>query len=103
MVIPRLLTASTILRLLQKDRLVDLAFLKQGQAEVMEVVVSEKSRLAGKFLRNANLPSGSLVATVIRGKEVIIPHGDTKIVAGDRVIVFSHVNAAPRLKTYLGL
>lgn len=103
MVIPRLLTASTILRLLKKGRLVDLSFLKQGQAEVMEVVVSDKSRIAGKFLRNAKLPSGSLVGTVIRGNEIIIPHGDTKILSGDRVIVFCHVDSSSKLKAHLGL
>ncbi len=102
-VIPRLLTASTILRLVQTDRLVDLAFLKQGQAEVMEVVIAGDAPIIGKPLRSAGLPAGALVGTIIRGSDVIIPHGDSTIQAGDRVITFSSIAAAPRLKSILGL
>lgn len=102
-VIPRLLTASTILRLVQAERLVDLAFLKQGQAEVMEVVVAGDAPIVGKPLRGAGLPGGALIGTIIRGAEVIIPHGNSAVYAGDRVITFSSAAAAPRLKTILGL
>lgn len=102
-VIPRLLTASTILRLLQKDRLVDLAFLLQGEAEVMEVVVDEEAPIAGKLLKNANIPSNALVATIIRGNETIIPHGDSKVLPGDHVITFTNADTTPKMRTALGL
>lgn len=102
-VIPRLLTASTILRLVQRERLVDLAFLKQGQAEVMEVVIEGDAPIVGKPLKNAGLPRGALVGTIIRGSEVIVPHGNSTIQAGDRVVTFSSAAAAPRLRTILGL
>jgi len=102
-VIPRLLTASTILRLVQKERLVDLAFLRQGHAEVMEVVVADKAPIIGKPLRNAGLPAGALIGTVMRGSDVFIPHGDSVIQAKDRVITFSSMGAASKLKWMLGL
>ncbi len=102
-IIPRLLTAGTILRLIQTEKLVDLAILKQGQAEAMEVVVSGNAPIVGKALKDASLPKGALVGTVIRGPKVIIPHGDTVILSGDRLITFSSALAAPRLKSILGL
>ncbi|MGE5579716.1 MAG: Trk system potassium transporter TrkA [Bacillota bacterium] len=102
-IIPRLLTASTILRLLQKDRLVDLAFLKQGMAEVMEVMVADDAPVIGRPLRNAGLPAKSLIGTIIRGHEIIIPHGNSEIRPRDRVIAFCHVDSSSALKKALGL
>lgn len=102
-VIPRLLTASTILRLLQKDRLVDLAFLKQGKAEVMEVMVADDAPVLGKPLRDAGLPANALIGTIIRGEEIIIPYGNSEIRPGDRVIAFCHIDSSSVLKKALGL
>lgn len=102
-VIPRLLTASTILRLVGAEKLVDFALLKQGQAEVMEVVVTKDAPIVGKPLHSAGLPAGALVGIIIRSAEVIIPHGDSSVLTGDRVITFSSVDASPRLRAILGL
>jgi len=102
-VIPRLLTASTILRLLQKDRLVDLSFLKQGKAEVMEVVVSDRAPVIGKPLRDAGLPHKALIGTIIRGDQIIIPHGNSEIRPNDRVIAFCHADSAAQMQKALGL
>jgi trk system potassium uptake protein TrkA len=102
-VVPRILTAGTILKLLRKEKLVDLSFLKQGQAEVMEVVVSHDAPVAGKELRNAGLPRNSLIGTIIRGAEVIIPHGYSEIRPQDRVVVFAEDDAVPKVRKLLGL
>lgn len=102
-VIPRLLTASTILRLLQKDRLVDLSFLKQGKAEVMEIAVADHAPVIGKPLRIAGLPAKALIGTIIRGDQIIIPHGNSEIRPKDRVIAFCHADSAAQLQKALGL
>jgi trk system potassium uptake protein TrkA len=102
-VVPRILTASTILKLLRKERLVDLSFLKQGQAEVMEVAVSSDAAIAGKPLKDAGLPRNSLIGTIIRGAEVIIPHGQSVVRENDRVVVFSEADAVPAVQKLLGL
>lgn len=102
-VVPRVLTASTILKLLRKRKLVDLSFLKQGQAEVMEVEISEDAPIAGKELRDSGLPRNSLVGTIIRGPEVIIPHGFSRVLPRDRVVVFAEHDAVARVQKLLGL
>lgn len=102
-VVPRILTSSTILKLLRKKKLVDLSFLKQGQAEVMEVVISDDAPIAGKALKDSGLPRNSLVGTIIRGTDVIIPHGLSEIRPGDRVVVFAEDDAVPRVQKLFGL
>ena len=102
-VVPRILTASTILKLLRKEKLGDLSFLKQGQAEVMEVVISDDAPIAGKELINAGLPRNSLIGTIIRGSEVIIPPGYSEIRPRDRVVVIRKGDALQQHQRYRAL
>lgn len=45
--------------------------------------------LAGQALKQVTLPQGLYVATVLRGREVLIPHGDMKVQAGDVMVLGS--------------
>ena len=102
-VIPRLLTASTILRLLQKGKVLDVAFIKQGKAEVIEAMVPAGAPVTELALKDLDFPEGALVAMVVRGKEVLIPFGETQVLAGDRVLVFSVKRAVPQVQKFLGI
>ncbi len=61
--------------------------LGQGDAVISQVIVSEKSGMAGKLLKENLLPKEALISVVKRGKEVIIPDGNTKLLTGDEVTV----------------
>lgn len=102
-VIPRLLTASTILRLLQRGKILDLAFVKQGKAEAIEALVPEGAPVTRKPLAMSGFPADALIGMVIRDQEVIIPHGNTHIRPGDRVVVFSIHKAMSHVEQFLGL
>ena len=39
------------------------------------------------YIKDLQLPRRSLIVSVIRGGEEIIPKGDTKLISGDRIIV----------------
>ena len=64
-----------------------------GDAEVVELTVSEQTEIAGLSLREANerrlLDSDVLVVSVERDETVLTPKGDTEILPGDLVTVFS--------------
>lgn len=70
----------------QQTRLRDLT----GQ-EILELKIKATSTLAGKTLREAQLPKESIVVAVRRNHQTIFPHGDTRLEAGDTVVV----NVAP--------
>jgi potassium/hydrogen antiporter len=55
--------------------------------DLVEVFVSEDLGLAGKRLRDAPLPPATLVAAVVRGHRVLIPQGDTRVLAGDVLLL----------------
>ena len=55
--------------------------------EVVDFLVTERSRVAGQRLRDLALPDGVLVAMIVRGADVIPPRGSTRVLAGDHAFV----------------
>jgi trk system potassium uptake protein TrkA len=86
---PRIITASAILQFIRKGEIVSLTLLKEGKAEVIELMVHSNSKIINKPLRNANLPKNSIIGAIIRKDRVIIPHGDDTIQAQDKIIIFA--------------
>lgn len=61
----------------------------EGKVMLTDLKLGESSRVAGKKLMDVALPGGVLVAAITRGDEVIIPHGNTVLSSGDRVLIIS--------------
>ena len=81
------ITVSQILRVIQGKKRVVSSRLIQGQAEIIEINVDQRMRLTRRPLKELTFPSGVLIAAIHRGKELIIPNGDTEIKDGDRVLI----------------
>lgn len=81
------ITVSQILRVIQGKKRIVSSRLIQGQAEIIEINIDERMRLTKKPLKDLTFPDGVLIAAIHRGKELIIPTGDTVIKDGDRVLV----------------
>lgn len=86
---PRILTAGVILRQVRRSDVVSVSLLEGAKAEAMEIIVSASSPVSNKKLKDAKLPKNSLIGSVVRGDEIIIPNGDTVLKPEDRVIVFA--------------
>ncbi len=98
---PRLLMADHIIRFLRRGDVVSTAFVLGEQAEALEVVAGEDSRLVGKPLRKLKLPRGALIGAVVRREEVIVPRGDDTIEPGDTVVVFTLASVRPQIEKWL--
>ncbi len=68
-----------------------------GVAEFIEASVSERSRVAHKSLRDAGLPRGAVVCSLIGDRGVSIPNGDTLLEPGMRALVFPHTTLRQRI------
>ncbi|SMF25396.1 trk system potassium uptake protein TrkA [Tistlia consotensis] len=95
---PRAITVSTILQHVRRGRIRSVYSLAEGLGEIIEAEAMETSGLVGKPLRDAPLPSGSVVGAVVRDDEVIIPRGDTVIRAGDLVVMFAAAEAVKKVE-----
>ena len=83
----KLLTANSIFRYVRKGKVVDLAKLNNMDAELLEFVVSEDSRVLGKKIKDLEISRTATIGGIIRAGEGIIALGDFEIMPGDRVLV----------------
>ena len=54
---------------------------------LMQLYVTDGHNWENRLLKDVSLPTGSLAMAIRRGDETIIPKGDTKILAGDIVVL----------------
>jgi trk system potassium uptake protein TrkA len=56
-------------------------------AELLEFEVKTKSKITNKHIKDLEFPRSAIIGGVIRDGKGMIPLGNFKIVAGDRVVV----------------
>ncbi|MBI3297812.1 MAG: DUF21 domain-containing protein [Elusimicrobia bacterium] len=61
------------------------AEIKEGGGVIERAVVAAGAGLAGRLLREAGLPREVVIGTIVRGGTVIVPHGETRLLPGDKV------------------
>ena len=87
--------SATLLSLIQEAtgsaETVDLIHLSTAGVRMIETTLAETSTAVGKTLAEISLPSGTVIATVIRAGEPHVPGGDFALQAGDEVLLISEV------------
>lgn len=83
----KLLAANNIFRYIRKGEVVAMTKLNNMNAELLEFVVKPKSKITHKQIRALDFPRSAIIGGLIRNGTGIIPLGDFKIEAGDRVVV----------------
>jgi CIC family chloride channel protein len=77
-----------------REQAVRLDALTPQRVDVSDVVLEFDSLADGKAIKEIPLPRESLIASVRRGGQVFIPHGDTVLHAGDVLVVVAGEDAA---------
>jgi trk system potassium uptake protein TrkA len=65
----------------------------QGKVEASEFIVKGNSAITGKPLSQLQFKKNVLIASILRGKQVIIPRGHDTIEQGDHVVIVSELMA----------
>lgn len=63
---------------------------EEKSTSLTEVSVEEKSSLVNKAIKNANIPDDVLIVMIKRSGEVLVPNGNTLILAGDILVITSN-------------
>ncbi|MDD2510553.1 MAG: Trk system potassium transporter TrkA [Syntrophomonas sp.] len=95
---PRILTAGAILKYIRRGDIVSVTVLGEEKAEMLELFAQPGSVAVNKKIQDIKFPRGSVVGAVVRGEQVIVPDGNFKIDAFDRVIVFTLPKDLPRVE-----
>lgn len=93
----KLITASYIARFTLSGDVTSSKWLSGIDAEVIEVVVKEGSPITKDIIKNIKIPAGINIGGLIRKDKAIITKGDTQVMAGDKVVVFTIPEAASKL------
>lgn len=87
-------TATSVIRMLglhtarsPQDVVAEAWPIERTGIDIVEVVAHEDTALVGQLLRQAPAPDSALVTAIVRGDKILLPRGDTRIYAGDLLVV----------------
>jgi len=86
---PKLITTNKILKYARGNAVESLLKIAGGEVEILEFIVDKNSDLINKSIKNIGILDNTLIATIVRKHEVVIPHGEDTLKKGDRIIVIT--------------
>lgn len=100
-------STSIIARIVEEEAsftdVMSLLSIKKGRLSIVRVDIPENSPVANKPLKDIVLPHNSVLVSILRGPDIIIPYGSTVILPGDEVIAATLIDAEKDLvKSLIG-
>lgn len=80
---------------------VNLMSFKRGKMAIVRLDLPADSPVIDKELKDIQLPADSVIVSILRGEEVIIPKGNTLFKTGDDVIAITLIGNEPQLLNLL--
>lgn len=88
---------------------VDTAKIKQlmaldgGDVTLSEAILPDDFKYDGKRLVEIKIPEDSIIVSITRGENFIIPRGNTQIMSGDKIVVICKTESLHNFSKMLGL
>ena len=83
---------------IEPGEVIPLGALKNGNIEVVAVNVSRKSPVLGQKIKNLVLPGNTLIISIVRQDNALIPQADTVFETDDSVIAMVHAEDESHLR-----
>jgi len=96
----KLLAASHIYRYTLSAEVSHVKCLTATDAEALEFIAKEGSLITKKPVSEIAFPKDATIGGIIRRDQGFIVHGDTQILEGDKVVVFTRPSALKKLSKY---
>ncbi len=96
----KLSAASNIYSFTMNAKVSSVKYLTGADAELLEFVVNEKSKITKRPLKKLSFPKEAIVGGYIREEHSYIAKGETEILPGDKVVVFCLPEALDRVESY---
>jgi trk system potassium uptake protein TrkA len=80
---------------------VNLMSFKRGKLAIVRIDLPKDSPIINKEIKDIELPPDSVLVSLVRGEEVIIPKGNTVLKPGDDIIAITVVGSEPQLLNLL--
>jgi len=69
----------------------NLLSIKRGKLSIVRVDLPESSPVINKKVKEVKLPEDTVLVSILRGDEVVIPRGDKVLFSGDEVIAVTNI------------
>ncbi|MEJ2699485.1 MAG: Trk system potassium transporter TrkA, partial [Desulfuromonadales bacterium] len=99
---PRLTAAGAILKFVRRSEVISLATIEGSNSEVLEIQVKQASTILDIPLKRINFPQGAIIGAIVHGESYEIPTGESRLKAGDRVVVFALPEALAKVERFFG-
>jgi trk system potassium uptake protein TrkA len=76
---------------------VNLLSFKRGKLAIVRVDLPDEAPVIDKMIKDIYLPPDSVLVSILRGEEVIVPHGETVLESGDDIIALTMVGNESKL------
>lgn len=76
---------------------VNLMSFKRGKLAILRVDLPSDSPVINKAVKDVELPPDSVLVSIVRGEEVIVPKGTTVLKPGDDIIAIAAIGTEPKL------
>lgn len=86
----RVIAASRIYQLMLDADVMNVTFLVSANADVVELIPKDGSKVTRKAVRDLGLPQGMTIGGLVRDDKGMLVSGNTQIMPGDSVVVFCH-------------
>ncbi len=96
----KMITASYIYQLLLKASVLKVRNLTNADAQVVEFMAGEKSKITKDKIRDMHLPHDTNIGGIVRAGEGILVNGDTQVLPGDKVVVFCKSEVIRQLEKF---
>ncbi|MFP4331054.1 MAG: Trk system potassium transporter TrkA [Spirochaetaceae bacterium] len=90
---------NTILKYVRRGNVRSVHSISDGQMEVLELTVESNSRAVGKRVEDLNLPKDSLIVSISRESETLIPDGKNMIYDDDHIILLTEKSKAEKVES----
>lgn len=95
---PELVAANYIEKLIDRPGVVDLTIVGRGDAEILELIIPPKSRIANKKIMDLEKNQDYLIIAIYEGEELKIPDGKTELKPHDRILVLAKTEALDEVR-----
>jgi len=99
---PDMLAAVEVENLVRETGTVGVEYFADGHIKLSKVVLPENCKLLGRPLRELEFPADSLVVAVLRGEEILVPHGGDRLEVDDQVLVVTRADDRKILSRLFG-
>jgi trk system potassium uptake protein TrkA len=99
---PELVTAREIAKRIDVPEALDVVYFGDGNIQLLELKITDEAVVASKYLKELNIPYPFVIVAIVRDGEMLIPHGDDKLLVNDIIFILAKTKDMMKIERLLG-